>query len=417
MKSPELVRIYGNGRFSNSDISIQSSFSLLRTSRWIGILTKKDLPIWGTFRLCGTLRDGRTIRAKKLCFTQTRPGRNTSGCELTALEGVYLGQGSESSPAKSRYPLTGFFEGDFSLTYNGWDFSSIPCPDPAAMKTLARKWHYPVEGATLEMKNLDATPDQHHGRARTIMLLLSLAAGTGVACDRQFLIWPRSELEVWRQMTGDEIGPGPIIPTFAIGSFLKQSLPSWELLPVAQQNAFRMAVSYINLSANGYLDTKLFHALQPWELLSKAWGMKGELSEPIKCLRTRLNTEKKRWNKEYPESDPDGFWGTRISSVFDWPRLLYGITQLSNSFGLDLERIGLDITQLKKARDSVAHCGNLPAHLNASVHQAVHLLSQSQSCLQLLLLRILDYRGPVCHASNGWKTVIDIGTALTMRRS
>jgi hypothetical protein len=418
MKSIEFSRINGKGLFASGTTAIESSFTLYRNFCWIGVLTRKDLAFEGKpYRLNGFLRDGRPIRSDILHVTQEQPRERSRGCELTATEGVYLGQVRENPPPKSQYRLTGFFEGAFSFTYKGWDISSIPCPNPGTAQSMAKKWRCPVEGVTLEMNHINATSDQHYDIARTIMLLLSLACGTGVACDRHFLIWENAELEIWRHMTGGEVGPGAIIPASEIVSFLLQVLPAWESLSQTQQRDFRLAIDYINLSAHGYLDTRLFNILQPWEFLAKTWEKKGELNPPVRCLRSRLNTARKQWKNDYPESDPNGFWGTRISSIFDWPKLLDGIKQLSGSYGLDLERMGLDINLLKEARDSVAHSGRIPEQLSGSEGRASSLLSQGQYCLQLLLLRILGYRGPVCHASAGWRTILDIEKALAAKRS
>src|SRR5208337_3063606 len=367
MKSPEFARINGKGLFASGSTTIESSFTLYRNFCWIGVLTRKDLAFGGkkTYRLNGILQDGRPIKSDILYVTQERPRERSRGCELTAAEGVYLGKELEDPPISSRFPLTGIFESTFSLTYNGWDIRSIPSPNPGIAQSMAKKWRCPVEGVTLEMGHINSTSDQHHDISRTIMLLLSLACGTGVGCDRHFLIWEDAELEIWRHMTGDEMGPGPIIPAFAIENFLGQVLPAWESLSQTQQGAFRLAVNYINLSAHGYMDTRLFHILQPWEILALAWEKKGALSDPVRCLRFRLKSARKQWKKDYPESDPNGFWGTRISSIFDWPKLLDGIKQLSgpDGYGLDLERMGLDINLLKEARDSVVHSGKMPEHL------------------------------------------------------
>ncbi len=418
MKSLDFYRINGKGLFASGTSTIESSFTLYRNFCWIGVLTRKDLAFEGeTYQLNGILRDGRPIKSDILHVTQKRPKERSRGFELTATEGVYLGQGRENPLPKSRYRLTGFFEGAFSFTYNGWDISSIPCPNPGTAQSMAKKWRCPVEGVTLEMGHIDASSDQHHDISRTIMLLLSLACGTGVACDRHFLIWENAELEIWRHMTGDEMGPGPIIPVSATENFLRQALLAWESLSQAQQRAFRLAVNYINLSAHGYMDTRLFNILQPWEFLAETWEKKGELSNPVKYLRSRLNTARKQWKKDYPESDPNGFWGTRISSIFDWPKLLDGIKQLSDSYGLDLERMGLDINLLKKARDSVAHSGRIPDHLSGAKRETLDLLTQGQYCLQLLLLRMLGYKGLVCHATDGRRTLLDIEKALVTKLS
>lgn len=248
------------------------------------------------------------------------------------------------------------------------------------------------------------------------MALLSLACETGVSCDRHFFTWGNEELENWRHMTGGEIGPGPIIPIFEHGRFLEQTLLVWQTLSKDQQEAVRLALYHINQPALGYLDTRLFHIVQPWEFLAKAWGVHGELPDSITCLRPLLHKARKKWDEDYPNSDPHGFWGSRISSIFDWPKLKEAIERLAASSGLDLERGGLDLNLLKEARDSVAHSGKLSEHLAGPNRKALDLLTTGQYCLQLLLLRMLGYQGPVNHAKGGWRTFVDIDVALTTVR-
>jgi hypothetical protein len=311
--------------------------------------------------------------------------------------------------------LTGYFDGEFAFVYNGWDIKTIPCQSPNAQE-LAKKWRCSVEGMVLQLKREESTMDQHREFARDVMALLSLASGTGISCDRHFFIWDNEELEIWRHMTGDEIGPGPIVPGFEVVRFLEQTLPAWQTLSQNRRKVLRLAIYDINQSALGYLDTRLFHIFQPWEYLAEAWGMHAELPESVTCLRSRLQQARKQWSKEHPNSDPNGFWGSRISSIFDWPKLKDAIERLAASFDLDFELVGLDLNLLKNARDSVAHSGKLSEDITGPDRQVLNLLTTAQYCLQLLLLRMLTYQGLVYHATRGWRTIVDIDKALATVR-
>jgi hypothetical protein len=164
---------------------------------------------------------------------------------------------------------------------------------------VLEKWRIPVEGMDLQLKRDGATMEQHQDFARVVMTLLSLALGTGIACDRQVFSWATEKLEIWRQWTGDEIGPGAIVPDYQLVKFLEQALPAWLSLSSDQQQALRLARDYINLSARGYLDTRLLQIFQPWEFLVEAWGIKGKLSESETCLRERLLQVRKQWNQDH----------------------------------------------------------------------------------------------------------------------
>lgn len=424
MSSPKFIRLKGKGKFLLGDSTVESTFVLFHNPYWIGITSKgKTLSnaasdmfsTSATVQLSGTLNDGRIVNAGGLHITKSQTG-STPCVELTTNEGVYLGQQRDIPPTESRFPLTGYFEGKLALVHNGWDITTIPCSSPETAQTLSENWRCPVEGMVLRLRREDSTMDQHKELARDVMALLSLASGTGVSCDRHFFTWENEELEIWRHMTGDEIGPGPIVPEFEVGRFLEQTLPAWQTMAQNQRKVLGLAIYDINQSALGYLDKRLFHIFRPWEYLAEPWGMHGELSDSVTCLRSRLQQARKQWEKDFPNSDPHGFWGSRISSIFKRPKLGDAIERLALSFDLDFERVGFDLNSLKTARDSVAHSGKLPEHFTGPDRQAIDLLSTAQYCLQLLLLRMLAYQGRVYHATGGWRTIVDIDKALTTVR-
>jgi hypothetical protein len=365
----------------------------------------------------GSLHDGRPIKADALFLTNTSPPGNIEGVEFTVKDSITLGQAIDIPPISSAYPMTGCFKGEISLTHDGWEISTIPCPEPDIAKNLVQKWRIPVEGMILQLKRDGASMVQHQDFARIIMTLLSLALGTGVACDRQIFTWADTELEIWRQWTGDEIGPGAIIPEYQLVNFLEQALPAWLSLSQDQQKALRLARDYINLSARGYLDTRLFQIFQPWEFLVEAWGIKGKLSESESCLRSRLLHARKQWSQDHSNCDVHGFWGSRISVIFDWPKLKDAIIQLATSFGLDFSLVGLDLDALNEARNSVAHSGRLATHPSGTNKHSSDLLQKGQYCLQLLILRMLRYQGTVKHSKNGILSIVDIEDALKTVRT
>lgn len=422
MESPEFVHFSGKGKFFlDDDSTVESTFVLYRNPYWIGITAReetlceaanKSFSDRAGVRLSGTLNDGRVVKAESLHIVKIQLGTNPD-IEFTASEGVMIGQGRDIPPEESRFPLTGYFDGEFSIVYNGWNINTIPCPNTQNAQECAKKWRCPTEGMMLQLKRKNFTIKQHRDFARVVMTMLSLASGTGVSCNRHSFIWPNEELEIWRHMTGDEIGPGSIVPEFERGKFLEQTLPAWFALSQDQQNALRLALHYINQSALGYMDIRLFHIVQPWEFLAQAWEANGALSDHVTSLRSRLQQARKQWNDDYPNSDPQGFWGSRISSIFEWQKLRNAIERLASSFGLDLELLELDLDLLKKTRDSVAHSGKLPDQFAEPDRKVfLDLLTKGQYCLQLLLLRILSYQGMVCNVKGGWHYFEPIEQAL-----
>lgn len=423
MQSPEFISLPGKGKFLLGDSTVESTFVLFHNPYWIGIVAEEETLCKMAFnlisasapaQLSGTLNDGRQVKADLLYCTHAQIG-SSPGVEFDAFEDVSIGQQKDTPPYESRYPLTGYFDGEFAFVYNGWDIKTIPCQSPNAQE-LAKKWRCPVEGMVLQLKREESTMDQYREFARDVMDLLSLASGTGVSCHRHFFTWDNEELEIWRHKTGDEIGPGPIIPGFEVGRFLEKTLPVWQALSQNQRRVLRLAIYDINQSELGYLDTRLFHIFQPWEYLAEEWGMHGELPESVAYLSSRLQQARRQWKKDYPNSDPHGLWGSRISSIFEWPKLRDSLERLGVSFGLDFERVGLDLNLLKTARDNVAHSGKLPEDLTAPDGQGLNILTAAQYCLQLLLLRMLAYQGRVYHATGGHRTIVDIDKALTTVR-
>jgi len=422
MELPECIHRIGKGIFLLDGFTFESSFSLYRNPYRTRIIVEEiehetAVSIHGLFssgnttaRLTGTLDDGMPVNASGL-------QANAIG-KFTATEGISFGRTRDTAPTQSRYPLTGYFGGALTLFHNGWNINTIPLADPDVARELAENWHIPVEGTVLRLRHEGSTMDEHRGFARIIMNLLSIASGTGVSCDRHFFEWDGDEIEIWSYWTGDEIGPGTIVPDFEIVRFLEQTLSVWQSLPQKQQEALRLARDYINLSALGYLDTRLLYILQAWEFLAEAWGIKeGALSDSEAGLRKALLQANKKWHKDQQKVDVDGYWGKRITSVFDWPRLRDAIEKLANRFGLNLKQVGLDLDLLKDARNSVAHSGRLPISLNRSNRESLDLLTSGQYCLQLLLLRILTYQGKVYHSTGRIRTIVDIDEALARART
>ncbi len=419
MDTPKYITLDGTGKFSHSSASFESAFILLRNPWWTGILAEGESAISaldafishsGTWKLSGTLSDGRNIEAKSLFHTGTPHG--PYNFEFSPLTEVFLGTKRKGPPTHSRFPLVGYFDVPFSLNHREWKINSEAIDEIENAKDLARRWRLPTEGILLELVCHGPQIKEHLEMARSIMTLISLASGTGVSSHRHIFGWGSDDLEIWRPMTGDEGGPGPIVPSFEMSSFLQMALDHFDALTPEKRSALRLAINYINLSANGYLDTRLFHITQPWEFLAMAWIKAGKLSAAVRSLRSRLKRTLKDWTQEHNTLDPNGFLTSRVLAAFTWPKLKDQIEQLAAMFGLDLQRLGLDIGILKTARDDVAHSGNLPEKLSGSSKDALQLLILSQRCLQLLLLRILGYEGKVYRPKEGWQSVVSMEEAL-----
>ncbi|MDO8140862.1 MAG: hypothetical protein Q6358_05135 [Candidatus Brocadiales bacterium] len=161
-------------------------------------------------------------------------------------------------------------------------------------------------------------------------------------------------------MIGGEYGPGFCILKTCISDYLRESLSSWRTFSQQEKENISIAITYINLSANGYMDEKLLRITQTWEMLANAWGSQTkELSDFIKELRKELKDVYTKWRDKYPNEDTNAFLWSRIVEALQWDRAIKKIEQLANSNKINTQKISLDFKQLINARNNVAHDGKM----------------------------------------------------------
>jgi hypothetical protein len=139
---------------------------------------------------------------------------------------------------------------------------------------------------------------------------------------------------------------------------------------------------------------------QAWEILAKEWGPDVQLSPEESELKRRVKQLARDWRTEHPNLDPDGKWCERLTFAFRWPQARKQIQNLIANRKLDISKVGLDLTALKKARDSIAHTGKMPTELYKNVRLAWKLLQRAQLGLQLILLSELGYSELVSQLHN-----------------
>jgi len=330
---------------------------------------------WG---LRGTLEDGRPVSASDLLCASTSPE-----VLLLPLKSVEVGVRGSGPIRSVTYPLVGMYYGggcrgvfdDFELAiHDAEQWSEYTRQDSRAL------------GRSLEAKALvlSALPQeiselQCFEKFYAIAQLLTLASGEGVTAHRRIVAWESGEeTEIWRVAKGDEPGPGMLIPEGCLEEFLAQSYKGWRSWSKDDQALVTRVLSYLNMSTAGYLDVRLFHVMQAMESLANAWLETPALSDEIEALRQCLLDAYRNWRAS-PAKDPSGFWGSRISSAFDWTRLRSRIEELFASLSIDLDKIGLDLDVLKSARDGVAHSGILPEELGENPTDALRHLQELHS--------------------------------------
>jgi len=420
MDAPQYKQLQGSGNFSAPTGSFSSGFLLLCNPYWMGVLATMGDQIQavnqfvfnaGVWQLRGTLQDGRTVQSDSLL--QTGPTEPPYNVGFSVLEDISFGELCEDPPLRSEFPLVNCFEGSISIQHQDWELTISADPSVRHAQILSKQWRLPCEGMTLHCNCSGKKPAEHLDIARSVMTLTSLALGTGVSSHRYILHWPSSELETWRFMSGDELGPGLAIPSRMLGNFISTALPSMESLLPEQQALIRLATTYINLSERPYLDTRLLAIMQAWEFLSMAWVEKPTLPADLLCLRSRVKRLLRDWRQDHSSSDPDGFWGNRLVSALDWHSLQQQVGEFALMWNIDLQRLGVDLTLLRRVRDSVAHTGRLPKASSVDAESRFNLLRNARHALRLVLLQLLGYRGLVMVSENGLKATKTMEEALS----
>jgi hypothetical protein len=355
-----------------------------------------------TFRLSGSLLDERLINIDRLRWISAQEGGLV---ELIPWDcAVEIGQRGTGHPISSFFILTGIYEGQFDFTLGEWHIELYSDKKSELNKKVSRGLGVPLEGSSLRISANKKPQDEHEKLATDIILLLSLACGTGVTFHRWSLDYSGCEqIEFWRSRPGEEMGPGSIIEPWGLGDYIKQALPIWNSISPDEKRALRIAITHLNNSGSGYLDNRLFQVAQTWEYLAKLWVPETDLPEAQKELKNILRQARRAWAKSNPNADPHGLLGDRIAKAFDWPVLRQQIEELAAEFGVNLQALGLDIEHLKAARDSVAHSISLEG-VAASSGPHHELLMRAQYGLQIILLRRLHYNGLVTFREDGWLT-------------
>ena len=261
-----------------------------------------------------------------------------------------------------------------------------------------------IEGKTLTLRRDTEVMQGYWEKARRIATILALAAGQGVTAHRQFYRWEDdTQLEIWRSTSGDQIGPGLLIPAEYVAEFVRTALASWESWNDDKQDLVSVAIQYLNLSHNGMLDTRILQVVQVLESFADAWAEEQELSEELRTLKVALKATWRSWRDQEGEDDT-GFWASRISEIFTWEKLRLRLEALLKSRKLDMQALGLNLDDLKEARDSVAHGCVLPERLGGDTGLALRTLLSGQQAIRLLLLVEIGYGGDLMAVGEGnWR--------------
>ncbi len=247
--------------------------------------------------------------------------------------------------------------------------------------------------------------------ALDIKNLLSLALGKMVIFDRQAYLINDELKEEKRKMREPSNEGNQIIPSFELEDFLNQTLPKWTNLEKQQKDKLFVAIDYLNQTRWGFIADRILRVTQAWESLADNWGIKADLDNRLKDLQGKLNATYKEWrNSDFNKQvDPNGEIGSKISSAINQEKLLTKLIELSNSYGLKIE--GLNLRELKRLRDEVAHTGRI----EIKGTEAIHIITPAITGLQIIILRFLGYSGKIISGKENRRTfdyITDFSTRL-----
>ncbi len=417
---PNVISLAGAGEFCSDGLSFNVPFSLIQYPAKTVIIAKINPELKkydNNWKLKGFLNnDKKPIECEHLHLF-SKPISIPKGIEqdwkfMPFNADIIIGNKLDKPIKEAYYPLLSYFEGAFSLTDDRWNIEVIKNPNgPEHTKSIAENWQIPIEGLTLHLSHLGATLEQYREKAYQIARLLSLASGNEVTFHRQIILWNEgNELEIWRMMNGGEYGPGFCILETCISDYLRDALSSWRTFSQQEQENISLAITYVNLSANGYMDEKLLRITQTWEMLANAWGSQTkELSDFIKELRKELKDVYTKWRDKYPNEDTNAFLWSRIVEALQWDRAIKKIEQLVNSNKINTQKIILDFKQLINVRNDVAHDGKMSMEIRDNKDSPPYkLLMEAQFGIRILLLKKLGYSGKIVTSKNGWRTYEEI---------
>lgn len=401
----------GIGIFKSSNGSWKLPFTLHRQlTRCIITLEEQLLGNEGyqscEFNLNGNLADGRLVKVQSLkrvfieeeSIVELIPW----GCN------VEIGNKLSESIESIEYVLLGIYSGSFRISYSGWHIELKSEKDTLEKLRIFQALKLPLEGSLLTISSNSKSLVEYERYTSDIIKLLSLAQGIDIWYSRYFVTYACQGMqEIWRNGAAIGVGPTQIINAGHFGAFLKQCLPNWSAMSSEEQKTFSIAISSLNSTGSGYLESRLLKACTIWEYLASKYIPPATLSKEVKQLRLDLMRTTKEWRKQNKSLDPHGFYSDRVAKIFGWCTLKYQIEEFARSSGLDLDKIPLNLDMLKAARDSAGHKITLES-VNAydgsrdKIIEFFELLLKTQFGLQLVILMRLGYEGTVEIIDNGW---------------
>jgi len=405
---PRIFQSFGSGKFYIKSKMWYSKFRLILYPQTIRLFANFELDYLDynveNWTIRGELEDGRKIYCNSLSLINA-----TKYClEFMPLKKFFIGKCEEKPIRRAEFPLIGFYGAEFEVIIDNWKIKfEGKKEDLKNQKRLSKIWKIQLEGLTMQMQKENEQQFSYTQTAIQIIDLLSLATGNAVIFNKQrFYYDDDRQFDIWRPRLGNNFGVYECVPEYAIRQFIRQTYPTWKNLDNDDTKLINNAVNYINSTAFGYLEDRVFRITQAWESVANKWvGDINNLSDEIKDLKNRLKNSLRDWRKEFPNYDKDGFYGNRVINALTWNKAIDKTNLLASKFRLDLEKLKIDFQRLFELRNAVAHNGKFKKKENPS--ELSEILENARFGLQVLFLKKLKYSDLVISPRSGYTIKID----------
>ncbi|MCE7992533.1 MAG: hypothetical protein HEP71_11150 [Roseivirga sp.] len=394
----------GSGIFQTQTHSFQASFLIQSYPHGNIIFTDThnialsavlagDIETW---KLKGQLINGVKVSAEHLYLTKL-----DDKCRFFASREIHFGNISDKI-TKAEFPLFGI-SGNFSLGFDNKHIELHENDTSEKSRQIEYFWDIQQETSWLSLTSKSSIKrDDFIKLAITLCEILSLATGNTVTFNRQkFETNNGRSFETWRRRVQFHSGSGSIIHSVDYPELIKCSLASYATIEGSARNSIRKAIDYLNSTSHGFMEDKILRACQAWELLADEFCEKPPESEEIKRLKTLLKASIKTWSQKYPDKDKSEV-SDRVLGSLSWNRLILQMKELAASEHLDLQKLDLDLFELKKMRDQVAHTGIFNNY--SEKKEFYPTLKKAVMGLRLIILLKLTYTGNIKSSKDGFQT-------------
>lgn len=192
-----------------------------------------------------------------------------------------------------------------------------------------------------------------------ICLLLSFLLAKKIASNRYEFSNEDKKQNIIRIKTSNN-GKGRIfIDNESIINSLPTLYDNYSKLKANEKKCFFTSIDYLNSIFNNYLEDSILKVAQVWEILSDTFLVqKVNNTQSISDLRNEIKSTINLWHKNDKSKDYDiAHIRQRIFEALDWEKAKIKLSNLVEEEKINIEKIGLNISDLIDLRNDIAHEG------------------------------------------------------------